>query len=98
MTGGKWSVSETSTNVDLRAGKIMHNTFLKRRAEPPVSVATEQSGEGGGEESGGVGVRCSHKFAIMQMPGRSLASARPSPTPVAYFTAASWSTEPRQSV
>lgn len=33
MTGRKWSVSETSTNVDLRAGKIMHNTFLKRRAE-----------------------------------------------------------------
>ena len=46
MTGRKWSVSETSTNVVLRAGKIMHNTFLKRRAEPPVSVATEK-GRGG---------------------------------------------------
>lgn len=62
MTGRKWSVSETSTNVDLRAGKIMHNTFLKRRAEPLVSVATGRE-KGRGE--------CSHKFAIMQMPGRS---------------------------
>ena len=61
MTSRKWSVSETSTNVDLRAGKIMHNTFLKRRAEPPVATGRER----------GVVYRCSHKFAIMQMPGRS---------------------------
>lgn len=36
MTVRKWPASETSTNVDLRAGKIMHNTFLKRRASVGV--------------------------------------------------------------
>ena len=36
VTGRKWPASETSTNVDLRAGKIMHNTFLKRRASVGV--------------------------------------------------------------
>lgn len=81
MTGGKWPPSETSTNVDLRAGKIMHNTFLKRRA----TVASDR-------RSGAlVGVQCSHKFAIMQMPGGFPAyvrsRSRASFHSVAYFTA-----------
>lgn len=41
VTGRKWPPSETSTNVDLRAGKIMHNTFLKRRAARGVGFKAE---------------------------------------------------------
>jgi hypothetical protein len=50
--------SESSTNVDLRAGKIMHNTSLRRRRTTARWLALGPRGCS----------RCSHKFAIMQMP------------------------------
>lgn len=55
--------SESSTNVDLHAGKIMHNTSLRRRR------ATAMVGVG---HPRGCSL-CSHKFAIMQMPRSSRA-------------------------
>lgn len=55
--------SESSTNVDLHAGKIMHNTSLRRRRATAMV--------GGGHPRGCS--LCSHKFAIMQMPRSSRA-------------------------
>lgn len=53
--------SESSTNVDLHAGKIMHNTSLRRRRATAVVGIGHPRGCS----------LCSHKFAIMQMPRSS---------------------------